>query len=179
MCILNREFCPFKEGGWQLEASFSQSFLLQFLKSQCQCCSKYPEYSKKTTFAFWMSLEVDMDIFPINDILFETPCISNYLPESACCSFYSTQPHSKRHRKRRAMWKNPRFTTSRCSLTRQFSCRAWATLQWTARSSISRTSSAPSSQQTHLSLTSQPQQQNLRQHQHPPQPRLQHQHQQR
>ena len=28
--IVSSEFCPFLEGGWQLEASFSQSFLLPF-----------------------------------------------------------------------------------------------------------------------------------------------------
>ena len=34
----------FWRGGWQLQASFSQSFLLQFWKFQCQSGSKYPEF---------------------------------------------------------------------------------------------------------------------------------------
>ena len=65
----------FWRGGWQLQASFSQSFLLQFWKSQCPSGSKYPEFSKTPpAFAFWMSLKVVMAIFPRNDIFFETPC---------------------------------------------------------------------------------------------------------
>ena len=32
---VSSEFCRFLEGGWQLQASFSQAFLLQFWKSQC------------------------------------------------------------------------------------------------------------------------------------------------
>ena len=50
----------FWRGGWQLQASFSQSFLLQFWKSQCPSSSKYPEFSKTPpTFAFWMSLKFE------------------------------------------------------------------------------------------------------------------------
>ena len=65
----------FWRGGWQLQASFSQSILLQFWKSQCPSGSKYPEFSKTPpAFAFWMSLRVVMAIFPRNDIFFETPC---------------------------------------------------------------------------------------------------------
>ena len=65
----------FWRGGWQLYASFSQSFLLQFWKSQCPSGSKYPEFSNTPpTFAFWMSLRVVMAIFPRNDIFFGTPC---------------------------------------------------------------------------------------------------------
>ena len=67
--IVSIEFCPILEGGWQLKASFSQSFLLQFWKSQCPFCSKYPEFSKTPpTFAFWMSLKVVMAVFSLNDI---------------------------------------------------------------------------------------------------------------
>ena len=76
-CILRAENSDhFWRGGWQLYASFSQSFLLQFWKSQCPFGSKYPEFSKTPpTFAFWMSLRVVMAIFPLNDIFFGTLCI--------------------------------------------------------------------------------------------------------
>ena len=75
MFIESGEFCSFLEGGWQLQASFSQSFLLQFWKSQCPSGSKYPEFSKTPpAFAFWMSLKVVVAIFPRNDIFFGTPC---------------------------------------------------------------------------------------------------------
>ena len=74
--IVSSEFCQFLEGGWQLQASFSQSILLQFWKSQCPSGSKYPEFSKTPpTFVFWMILKVVMAIFPRNDIFFGTPCI--------------------------------------------------------------------------------------------------------
>ena len=66
----------FWRGGWQLYASFSQSFFHQFWKSQCSFGSKYPEFSNTPpTFAFWMSLRVVMAIFPRNDIFFGTLCI--------------------------------------------------------------------------------------------------------
>ena len=69
------QFCRFLKGGWQLQASFSQSFLLQFWKSQCPSGSKYPEFFKTPpTFAFWMILKVIMAVFPLNTIFFETPC---------------------------------------------------------------------------------------------------------
>ena len=68
----------FRRGGWQLQTSFSQSFLLQFWKSQCPSSSKYPEFSKTPpTFAFWMILKVIMAVFPLNTIFFETPCSRN------------------------------------------------------------------------------------------------------
>ena len=64
----------FWRGGWQLQASFSQSFLLQFWKSQCPFCSKYPEFFKTPpSFAFWMSLKVVMAIFPHEDIFLRHP----------------------------------------------------------------------------------------------------------
>ena len=73
--LWNKNSDHFWKGGWQLYASFSQSFFLQFLKSQCPFGSKYPEFSKTPpTFAFWMSLRVVMAIFPRNDIFFGTPC---------------------------------------------------------------------------------------------------------
>ena len=79
---VSNEFWPFLEGGLEtLYASFSQSFLLQFWKSQCPFGSKYPEFSNTPpTFAFWMSLRVVMAIFRRNDIFFETPCI--YIKET-------------------------------------------------------------------------------------------------
>ena len=50
--------------GWQLEASFSQSFFLQFLKSQCPIGSKYPEFSKTPpTFPFLINLKLVIPIF--------------------------------------------------------------------------------------------------------------------
>ena len=65
----------FWRGGWQLQASFSQAFLLQFWKSQCLSDSKYPEFFKTPpAFAFWMSLKVVMAVFPQNTIFFWTPC---------------------------------------------------------------------------------------------------------
>ena len=67
----------FWRGGWQLYASFSQSFLLQFWKSQCSSGSKYPEFFKTPqTLEFWMILKVVMAVFPRNDIFFGTPCRS-------------------------------------------------------------------------------------------------------
>ena len=73
--LWNKNSDHFWKGGWQLYASFSQSFFLQFLKSQCPFGSKYPEFSKTPpTFAFWMSLRVVMAIFPRNDIFFGTLC---------------------------------------------------------------------------------------------------------
>ena len=74
MCIVSREFCQSLEGGWQLQASFSQSFLLQFWKSQCPSGSKYPEFSKTPpAFAFWMSLKVVMAVSPLNTIFLGHP----------------------------------------------------------------------------------------------------------
>ena len=80
-CILRAENSDhFWRGGWQLYASFSQSFLLQFWKSQCSSGSKYPEFSKTPpAFAFWMILKVVMAVFPRNDIFFGTPCILSIL----------------------------------------------------------------------------------------------------
>ena len=59
LCIVRRDVnsTHFSRGGWQLEPSFSQSFLPQ---SQWPYCSKYTEFSKTPpTFAFWMYLKVD------------------------------------------------------------------------------------------------------------------------
>ena len=83
----------FWRGGWQLQASFSQSILLQFWKSQCPSGSKYPEFSKTPpAFAFWMSLKVVVAIFPRNDIFFGTLCryldIPRQLPCTWVVSFY-------------------------------------------------------------------------------------------
>ena len=64
--IVISEFCPFLEGGWQLEASFSQSFLLQFWKCQCPSCSKHPEFSKTApTCPFLKDLNLVKAIFPL------------------------------------------------------------------------------------------------------------------
>ena len=77
MHIVISEIYPSFQGDFQLLASFSQSFLLKFWKSQYPWCSKYPEFSKTPpTFAFWMSLKVVMAVFPLNDIFFGTRCIS-------------------------------------------------------------------------------------------------------
>ena len=74
MFIESGEFCPFLKGGWQLQTSFSQSFLLQFRKSQCPSGSKYPEFSKTPpAFAFWLSLKVVMAVFPLNTIFLGHP----------------------------------------------------------------------------------------------------------
>ena len=71
-CILRAEnSAHFWREGWQLQGSFTQSFLLQFWKSQCPSGSKYSEFSKTPpAFAFWMSLKVVVAIFPRNDIFF-------------------------------------------------------------------------------------------------------------
>ena len=66
----------FWRGGWQLQASFSQSFLLQFSvnSSQCPSRSKYPEFSKTPpALAFWMSLKVVIPVFPQNTIFLRHP----------------------------------------------------------------------------------------------------------
>ena len=61
--VKNPILCPFFNR--QLRASFSQSILLQFWKSQCPSGSKYPELSKTPpTFAFWIILRVVMVVFP-------------------------------------------------------------------------------------------------------------------
>ena len=76
--LWNKNSDHFWKGGWQLYASFSQSFFLQFLKSQCPFGSKYPEFSKTPpTFAFWMSLRVVMAIFPRKGIFLRHPVHSN------------------------------------------------------------------------------------------------------
>ena len=61
-CILRAEnSAHFWREGWQLQGSFTQSFLLQFWKSQCPSGSKYSEFSKTPpAFAFWMRLKVVM-----------------------------------------------------------------------------------------------------------------------
>ena len=76
-CVLWAENSDhFWRGGWQLYASFSQSFFHQFWKSQCSYGSKYPEFSNTPpTFALWMSLRVVMAIFPRNDIFLGHPVL--------------------------------------------------------------------------------------------------------
>ena len=57
-------------------STFSQSFLIQFWKSQCPSYNKCPEFSKTPpTSEFWMILKVVMAIFPRKDIFLGHPVV--------------------------------------------------------------------------------------------------------